>query len=85
MIFLALVYVFAVFFSMIALFSEESTFKRYHRVRDLLKLGFVALLEPLFFHPFTVYTSLKGNWEKLRGNKGWGEMTRKGFDKKPAS
>lgn len=82
LIFLALVYVFAVFFSMIALYSEESTFKRYHRIKDLLKLSFVALLEPLIFHPFTVYASLRGNWEKLRGNKGWGEMTRKGFEKK---
>ncbi|MFN3800846.1 glycosyltransferase family 2 protein [Belliella pelovolcani] len=83
-LFIALVYVFAVFFSMIALYAEESTFKRYHRIRDLLKLAFVALLEPIIFHPFTVYASLKGNWEKLRGNKGWGEMTRKGFDKKTA-
>lgn len=81
-LFILLVYVFAVFFSMLALYAEESTFKRYHRIRDLVKLAGVALIEPLYFHPFTVYASLKGNWEKLRGNKGWGEMTRKGFEKK---
>lgn len=81
-LFLLLVYAFAVMFSMIALYSEESTFKRYETIRDLRKLTTVALLEPLFFHPFTVYAALKGNWEKITGNKGWGEMTRTGFEKK---
>ena len=81
-LFLFLVYAFAVMFSMIALYAEESTFKRYESIKDLKLLVFVALLEPLFFHPFTVYAALKGNWEKLTGNKGWGEMTRTGFDKK---
>lgn len=81
-LFLVLVYAFAVMFSMMAIYSEESTFKRYERIKDLRMLVTVALLEPLFFHPFTVYAALKGNWEKLTGNKGWGEMTRTGFDKK---
>lgn len=82
-LFLFFVYSFAVMFSMIALFTEESTFKKYQTLRDLRKLSFVALLEPIIFHPFTVYAAIKGNWEKLTGNKGWGEMTRKGFDKRP--
>lgn len=81
-LFLLLVYSYAVMFSLIALFTEESTFKRYESIKDLRMLATVALLEPLFFHPFTVYASLKGNWQKLTGNKGWGEMTRTGFDKK---
>jgi hypothetical protein len=42
----------------------------------------IALVEPLYFHPFTVYAALKGNWEKIRGNKGWGDMVRTGFEKK---
>lgn len=81
-LFLLLVYAFAVMFSMMALYAEESTFKRYETIKDLRMLATVALLEPLFFHPFTVYAALKGNYEKLTGNKGWGEMTRTGFDKK---
>ena len=80
-LFLFFVYSFAVMFSMIALFTEEATFKKYQTLRDLRKLTFVALLEPVIFHPFTVFAALKGNWEKLTGNKGWGEMTRKGFEK----
>ena len=82
-LFLFFVYSFAVMFSMIALYTEEATFKKYQRLEDLLKLSLVALLEPIFFHPFTVYAALKGNWEKITGNKGWGEMTRKGFEKPP--
>ncbi|NJW53050.1 glycosyltransferase family 2 protein [Salinimicrobium oceani] len=81
LLFLFFVYSFAVMFSMIALFTEESTFKRYETIQDLRKLTLAALLEPLMFHPFTVYAAVRGNWEKITGNKGWGEMTRKGFDK----
>ncbi len=83
LLFLLLVYLYAVMFSMIALFSEEATFQRYETLQDLRMLTTVALLEPLIFHPFTVYAAVKGNWEKVRGNKGWGEMTRTGFDKRP--
>ena len=81
-LFLFLVYVFAVMFSMMALYTEESTYKRYETIKDLRKLAVVALIEPIIFHPFTVYAALKGNWEKITGNTGWGEMTRTGFDKK---
>lgn len=81
LVFLLLVYSFAVLFSMMALYTEESTYKRYNTLRDLRMLVAVAFLEPIIFHPFTVYAALKGNWEKIRGQKGWGEMTRKGFKK----
>ncbi|WP_324719921.1 glycosyltransferase family 2 protein [Salinimicrobium sp. HB62] len=80
-LFLFFVYFFAVMFSMIALYTEEATFKKYQSLADLRKLAFVALLEPIIFHPFTVLAAIRGNWEKLTGNKGWGEMTRKGFEK----
>jgi hypothetical protein len=39
-----------------------------------------ALLEPLIFHPITVYFAILGNIHFLRGKKSWGEMTRKGFN-----
>ncbi|RCU43041.1 glycosyltransferase [Chryseobacterium lacus] len=75
----AMVYAFSVMFSMMAIYTEEATFRRYTTFRDLNKLVAIAFLEPLFFHPFTVYAALKGNWEKMKGQKGWGEMSRKGF------
>lgn len=73
------VYIFALLFSAIALYAEESTFKRYSTFSDLRKLIFVSLLEPIIFHPVTVYAALKGNWEKIKGQSGWGDMNRKGF------
>ena len=74
-----LVYSFAVMFSMLALYSEEVTYGKYATLQDLRKLALVSLLEPIVFHPFTVYAALKGNIEKITGNHSWGEMTRTGF------
>lgn len=83
LLFLLLVYSFAVMFSIIAVYSEEATFKKYDTFKDLRMLVVAAFLEPILFHPFTVYAAIRGNWEKLRGNSGWGNMTRKGFQKSP--
>ncbi|GAB2760541.1 glycosyltransferase family 2 protein [Salinimicrobium soli] len=84
-LFLLFVYAFAVMFSMMALYTEESTYRRYKTLSDHWKLVMAALLEPIIFHPFTVYAAIIGNWEKIRGNKGWGDMTRTGFNKPEAS
>ncbi len=79
---LLFVYTFAVFFSVIALFSEERTFHKYPKQADFFKLLLAAFIEPFYFHPLTVYSALIGYKEKIMGTKGWGEMTRKGFTKK---
>ncbi|AXB57560.1 glycosyltransferase family 2 protein [Flavobacterium fluviale] len=79
---LLFVYSFAVFFSVIALFSEERTYHKYPKQIDFFKLLMAAFIEPLYFHPLTVYAALVGYKEKIMGTKGWGEMTRKGFTKK---
>ncbi|WP_394995912.1 glycosyltransferase [Emticicia sp.] len=80
---LLFVYFFAVMFSILALLSEELTFHKYIKVNDFIKLLVGALVEPIYFHPLAVYAALVGYMEKIRGTKGWGEMTRKGFQKKP--
>ena len=79
---LLFVYSFAVFFSVIALYSEERTYHKYPKQIDFFKLLMAAFIEPLYFHPLTVYAALVGYKEKIMGTKGWGEMTRKGFTKK---
>lgn len=79
---LLFVYTFAVFFSFLGLLAEEYTFHQYPKVADFRKLLSTAIIEPAYFHPFTVYAALKGNWEQMRGKKAWGEMTRTGFTKK---
>lgn len=77
------VYTFALFFSVLAIFTEEATFKKYESKKDIFKLVWAALLEPFIFHPFLIYAALKGNWQKIKGSHSWGDMTRKGFEKKP--
>ncbi|MBN9284907.1 MAG: glycosyltransferase [Flavobacterium sp.] len=76
------VYSFAIFFSVIALYCEERTYHKYPKQADFVKLLLAAFIEPLYFHPITVYSALVGYKEKVMGTKGWGEMTRKGFTKK---
>lgn len=76
------VYTFAVMFSMLALLTEEYLDHQYPKMSDFRKLFLVALIEPFYFHPFIVYSALRGNWEKITGIKGWGDMVRTGFDKK---
>ena len=78
---LLFVYLFAVMFSVLALYTEEVTYHKYRKRTDFAKMLVAALIEPVYFHPITVFAALKGYIEKIRGKKSWGEMTRKGFDK----
>lgn len=80
---LLFVYFFAVLFSVIALYSEERTYHKYPKQADFFKLLLAAFIEPLYFHPLTIYAALIGYKENIMGTKGWGEMTRKGFTQKP--
>lgn len=78
---LGFVYSFAIMFSMLTLLTEEYTYHQYGRVKDFMRLLFGVFVEPVYFHFFTVYAALLGNWEKIRGYKAWGEMERTGFQK----
>lgn len=80
-----LVYVFAVSISCLALLTDEFTYSQYSKPADFKKLLLAAVVEPFYFHPMTVFAALKGNWEKIRGVKSWGEMKRTGFGTKPVS
>ena len=77
-----LVYCFAITISVFSILMQELTYHKYESVSDILQLVQTALLEPILYHPRTVYWSMKGNYDHFMGtNKGWGEMTRKGFAK----
>lgn len=80
-ILLAFVYFFAVTFSFWAILFEETSFPRYKRKSDMVKLMVTSLFEPFLYHPLTVYYAIKGNIDSWRGKKGWGKMDRKGFEK----
>lgn len=78
----AFVYLFAVAFSSYAILYEEYTFHKYRKVSDILKLIGITFIEPLSYHFFNVYCSIRGNISFLAGNKTWGVQERKGFGTK---
>jgi cellulose synthase/poly-beta-1,6-N-acetylglucosamine synthase-like glycosyltransferase len=78
------VYAFAINMSFLAFYYEERTYRQYTGKRDTLRLMLTAMLEPFIYHPRSTWWGLKGNIDKMRGVKSWGEMTRTGF-KKPAN
>ncbi|NVK28164.1 MAG: glycosyltransferase family 2 protein [Flavobacteriia bacterium] len=77
---LAMVYLFSITISMYTLFMEDLTFFRYKRNRDFRKLILMAFIEPFVFHPFVVWSAVRGNWDFFfAGKKQWGAMKRVGF------
>jgi cellulose synthase/poly-beta-1,6-N-acetylglucosamine synthase-like glycosyltransferase len=70
---------FGILFSVLAILMEVLTFNQYKDSRDILRLVLTALLEPFLFHPFIVWSAIRGNIDLLRKKKGWGEMSRQGF------
>lgn len=80
---LALVYVFAVMISFFSIFVQEVAYSSYQQRSDVGPLLWTAMIEPFCYHPRTVYWSIKGNYDWITGkNRGWGTMTRTGFQKK---
>ena len=78
---LTFVYTFAVMLSTWALLFEEKTFHKYKTRKDVLKLLGCALIEPIFYHPRTVWWAIRGNIDYMRGVRSWGKMPREGFGK----
>lgn len=80
--FIVVAYLFSIAFSMAAILSEELTYRQYTKKGDALKLLFVALIEPFTFHPFILYSALRGNFTYyFKKKSGWGTMVRKGIGK----
>jgi cellulose synthase/poly-beta-1,6-N-acetylglucosamine synthase-like glycosyltransferase len=79
---LAFAYLFSVSFSFYAVLFDEFTFHRYHRFEHLRKLFVIPFIEPLIYHPLNVFFAIKGNISFFKGDKGWGQQTRKGFNSK---
>ena len=73
------VFTFSAMFSIAAVLVEERTYHQYKGKTDMLKLVWVGITEPFLYHPFVVWWALKGNYLLLKGESGWGAMTRTGF------
>ena len=66
--------------SIAAVGLEELTFRRYTRLKDLLRLFWLAFIENLGYRQILTYYRLRGTISYLRGLDGWGDMERKGFE-----
>lgn len=58
---------------------EVLTYHQYKKTSDIAKLIMTAFVEPFVFHPFVVWSAVRGNWDLMRKKNGWGEMSRQGF------
>ncbi|WP_207531662.1 glycosyltransferase family 2 protein [Desertivirga arenae] len=76
---------FGLLYSMFAIFIEVITYNQYNRTRDIFKLILTAIAEPFIFHPFVVWSAIKGNIDLVQKKNSWGEMTRQGFAKPKTS
>jgi len=79
--FIAVVFSFGVFVSVASLVLEEVQLRRLPRARDLAILTLVALIENFGYRQLNNLWRVKGLWQYLRKQQGWGEMTRKGFQR----
>ncbi len=82
---LATVYLFAVSLSYWAILFEELSFHRYTKRREVGKMLFTSMLEPIFYHPFILFFNLRGNFKFFIGEKTWGQMEKKGFGEEERS
>jgi len=78
------VYSFSILYSVFAILMEVLTYNQYKKRSEIFKLLLMAIIEPFVFHPFVVWSAVRGNIDLLRKKKSWGEMTRQGFAQKPA-
>ncbi len=77
---LFLIYGFTVAYTIATIYIEEVTFFQYKKRRQLLRLLLAGVLEPLIFHPFSVFCAITGNWDYFfEGKTNWGGMKRVGF------
>lgn len=79
--YLALTFVFGIFISVSSLVLEELSLRRFPRARDLAILTLAALVENFGYRQISNFWRLRGLWQYLRGQKGWGTMVRTGFRK----
>ena len=76
---LACVLTFGFLYSVFAILMEVLTYNQYNKKNEILKLIATAFLEPFIFHPFVVWSAVRGNYDFLRKKNAWGEMTRTGL------
>lgn len=69
-------------FSMLSIVLEGWTMKSYPKIKDLLNLLILSFTEVLWYKPLTLFFRLEGLINYFARKSNWGEMTRKGLDRK---
>ncbi|MCX6551023.1 MAG: glycosyltransferase family 2 protein [Acidobacteria bacterium] len=73
--------VYGAMISLASVILEEVSFRRYPRLGDLLRLAFYGVLENFGYRQMATWWRVRGVFRFLNGERGWGDMTRKGFEK----
>lgn len=80
---LAMLYVFAVMLSQFVVFYDYLLGGSYTKARSYWKLLVAGLVEPITYHPFVVFCSIRGYIAYVFNQKSsWGEMIRTRYTKK---
>jgi cellulose synthase/poly-beta-1,6-N-acetylglucosamine synthase-like glycosyltransferase len=72
-------FVFATMISIGAVVLEELTYRRYNRLRDLIRLMLYACFEHVPYRQMNLWWRLRGMWEYVRGDLNWKQARRSGF------
>jgi len=78
--FLGVAIVLGIVLSISAVALEELTFRRYPRMRDLVLLFGIGVVENFGYRQLNTLWRVRGTISGLLGKQGWGVMTRRGFD-----
>ena len=80
------IFLFSVMLSSFVVFYDYMQGSSYNKSSNYLKLLLAGALEPLFYHPLVVYSSIRGYYNYLTRKKAvWGDMNRQGAKKKAAA
>jgi cellulose synthase/poly-beta-1,6-N-acetylglucosamine synthase-like glycosyltransferase len=77
--FIAVTFTLGIFVSVATLILEEIQLRRFPKARDLMTLTAVAVLENFGYRQLSNLWRIRGWWQFLRKQQGWGTMTRRGF------
>jgi cellulose synthase/poly-beta-1,6-N-acetylglucosamine synthase-like glycosyltransferase len=77
--FIAVTFTLGIFISVATLILEEVELRRFPRASDLAILTAVSVIENFGYRQLANLWRLRGWWQFLRKQEGWGTMTRKGF------
>jgi cellulose synthase/poly-beta-1,6-N-acetylglucosamine synthase-like glycosyltransferase len=77
--FVAAVFALGILMGMLSLILEQVLIARIARPRDLAILALIAVVENFGYRQLCNWWRIRGWWQYLRGQEGWGSMTRREF------